>query len=69
MTLLWEIETEADPALLSLMQTAADCALWAEGVTRPAPYRCGYAPMRQSVKSIVPTAALTVPQTFYLFPP
>lgn len=35
MILLWEIDTEVEPAWLSLMQTAADCALWAEGVTRP----------------------------------
>ena len=34
MILLWEIDTEVEPAWLSLMQTAADCALWAEGVTR-----------------------------------
>ena len=35
MILLWESDTEGEPAWLSLMQTAADCALWAEGVTRP----------------------------------
>lgn len=35
MKLLWEIDTLVDPALTTLMQTAADCALWAEGVTRP----------------------------------
>lgn len=35
MTLLWEIDTPVAPELLSLMQTAADCALWAEGVKRP----------------------------------
>lgn len=35
MILLWEIDTEVDPSLLTLMQTAADCALHAEGVTRP----------------------------------
>lgn len=34
MILLWEIDEPVDPALTSLMQTAADCALWAEGVTR-----------------------------------
>jgi len=32
--LLWEIDTQVDPSLLSLMQTAADAALHAEGVTR-----------------------------------
>lgn len=35
MKLLWQIETEVEPAWLSLMQTAADCALLTEGVTRP----------------------------------
>ena len=30
MILLWEIDTPVEPRLLSLMQTAADCALWAE---------------------------------------
>lgn len=35
MILLWEIDTPVAPELLSLMQTAADCALWAEGVRRP----------------------------------
>ena len=35
MILQWEIDTAVEPAWLSLMQTAADCALWAEGVTRP----------------------------------
>lgn len=34
MKLLWKIDTPVDPALTALMQTAADCALWAEGVTR-----------------------------------
>lgn len=34
MILLWEIDTEVDPALLTLMQTAADCALLMEGVQR-----------------------------------
>lgn len=34
MILLWEIDTQVDPALLSLMQTAADCALHMEGVKR-----------------------------------
>ncbi len=34
MILLWEIDTPVDPALTTLMQTAADCALWAEGVSR-----------------------------------
>ena len=35
MILLWEIDTPIAPALLSLMQAAADCALHMEGVTRP----------------------------------
>lgn len=35
MKLLWQIDTEVRPAWLSLMQTAADCALLTEGVTRP----------------------------------
>ncbi len=35
MTLLWEIDTPVDPGLLTLMQTAADCALVMEGVKRP----------------------------------
>lgn len=35
MTLLWEIDTPVDPGLLTLMQTAADCALVVEGVKRP----------------------------------
>ena len=35
MILLWEIDTPVEPRLLSLMQTAADCALWAEGVRLP----------------------------------
>lgn len=35
MTLLWQIDTDVDPSLISLMQTAADCALVQEGVTRP----------------------------------
>ena len=34
MILLWEIDTDVDPKLISLMQTAADCALLTEGVTR-----------------------------------
>ena len=34
MNLLWEIDTAVDPALLTLMQTAADCALHMEGVRR-----------------------------------
>lgn len=34
MILLWEIDTQVDPGLLSLMQTAADCALHMEGVKR-----------------------------------
>lgn len=34
MTLLWEIDTEVNPAWLTLIQTAADAALHAEGVTR-----------------------------------
>lgn len=35
MILLWDIETQVDPALISLMQAAADCTLWMEGVKRP----------------------------------
>ena len=35
MKLLWQIDTQVDPRYLSLMQTAADCALWMEGVSRP----------------------------------
>lgn len=35
MKLLWQIDTQVDPSWLSLMQTAADCALLTEGVTRP----------------------------------
>ena len=35
MKLLWQIDTQVDPRYLSLMQTAADCALWMEGVARP----------------------------------
>ena len=35
MKLLWQIDTEVRPDWLSLMQTAADCALLTEGVTRP----------------------------------
>ncbi len=35
MKLLWQIDTAVDPSWLSLMQTAADCALLTEGVTRP----------------------------------
>lgn len=34
MILLWEIDTEIDPALTSLMQQAADCAVRTEGITR-----------------------------------
>lgn len=34
MILLWEIETKVDPSLLTLMQTAADCALTMEGIKR-----------------------------------
>lgn len=34
MILLWQIDTEVAPSWLSLMQTAADCALLTEGVTR-----------------------------------
>lgn len=34
MTLLWDIDTQIDPSLLSLMQTAADCTLAMEGVKR-----------------------------------
>lgn len=35
MILQWEIDTAVDPALTSLMQTAADCALLMEDVTLP----------------------------------
>lgn len=35
MKLLWQIDTQVEPAWLSLMQTAADCALLTEGVERP----------------------------------
>lgn len=35
MKLLWETDVPVDPAWLSLMQTAADCALLTEGVARP----------------------------------
>lgn len=35
MILLWEIDTQVDPQLLSLMQIAADQALHAEGIDRP----------------------------------
>lgn len=34
MILQWEIDTQVDPALTTLMQTAADCAVQTEGVTR-----------------------------------
>ena len=34
MRLIWQIDTEVEPSWLSLMQTAADCALLTEGVTR-----------------------------------
>ncbi len=34
MKLLWQIDTQVAPSWLSLMQTAADCALLTEGVTR-----------------------------------
>lgn len=34
MKLLWEIDTQVDPELISLMQAAADCALYMEGVHR-----------------------------------
>lgn len=34
MILLWQIDTEVKPSWLSLMQTAADCALLTEGVKR-----------------------------------
>ena len=34
MKLLWQIDTQVEPAWLSLMQTAADCALLTEGVER-----------------------------------
>ena len=35
MKLLWQIDTRVNPAWLSLMQTAADCAMLTEGVKRP----------------------------------
>ena len=35
MILLWSIDTAVEPSWLSLMQTAADCALWQEGVKLP----------------------------------
>ena len=35
MKLLWQIDMQVEPAWLSLMQTAADCALLTEGVSRP----------------------------------
>lgn len=35
MKLLWQIDTDVNPSWLSLMQTAADCALLTEGVKRP----------------------------------
>ena len=34
MKLIWQIDTQVDPSWLSLMQTAADCALLTEGVSR-----------------------------------
>ncbi len=34
MKLLWQIDTQVEPSWLSLMQTAADCALITEGVQR-----------------------------------
>lgn len=34
MTLLWQLDAAVDPGLISLMQTAADCALLQEGVGR-----------------------------------
>lgn len=34
MILLWQMDTEVNPSWLSLMQTAADCALLTEGVKR-----------------------------------
>ena len=35
MKLLWQVDTQVEPRWLSLIQTAADAALLAEGVTRP----------------------------------
>ena len=35
MKLIWQIDADVRPSWLSLMQTAADCALLTEGVTRP----------------------------------
>lgn len=34
MKLLWQIDTQVAPHYLTLMQTAADCAAWTEGITR-----------------------------------
>lgn len=34
MKLIWQIDTQIEPSWLSLIQTAADCALITEGVTR-----------------------------------
>ncbi len=34
MKLIWQIDTHVDPAWITLMQTAADCALLTEGVKR-----------------------------------
>ncbi len=35
MKLLWQMDVSVDPKLITLMQTAADCALLQEGVLRP----------------------------------
>ncbi len=35
MKLLWQMDVPVDPKLITLMQTAADCALLQEGVVRP----------------------------------
>ena len=35
MKLNWQIDASCDPRWLSLMQTAADCALWREGIRLP----------------------------------
>lgn len=32
MKILWQMEVQTDPAWFSLMQAAADCALWREGI-------------------------------------
>jgi homotetrameric cytidine deaminase/rRNA maturation RNase YbeY len=34
MKLIWQLDAEIEPRYLTLMQTAADCAEWTEGITR-----------------------------------